>query len=167
MSLTRVWSANTSRMYSAGARCSIACPSLPRCSRSIARSLLHHFKAWLQWEMRLRSELSQSLQNDPFSSFQAYLSPACPTNATPNPYPELPSVAAQGIFVTSPLTTSRASQQSSIPRLFIISHSETIRPDHCRVNSAFAYVYPTNRTITRAHTEFDTILIIMLSRPPR
>lgn len=30
MSFTRVWSAKTSRMYSAGARCSIAGPSLPR-----------------------------------------------------------------------------------------------------------------------------------------
>jgi hypothetical protein len=31
MSFTRVWSAKTSRMYSAGACCSIAGPSLPRC----------------------------------------------------------------------------------------------------------------------------------------
>ena len=130
MSLTRVWSANTSRMYSAGARCSIACPSLPRCSRSIARSLSHHFQSLAS--MGNAPSLGVVTVTSQWHIF--YVSSpidrsACPTNAYLQPVSRAAKRVAQGIL-SPPASTSRASPQSSpIPRLLIISHSELSRPD--------------------------------------
>jgi hypothetical protein len=103
MSLTRVWSANTSRMYSAGARCSIACPSLPRFSRSIARSLSHHFQSLASMGNAPSLGVGHShITMAHLLRFRPIDRSACPTNAYLQPVSRAAKRVAQGILSPQP-----------------------------------------------------------------
>jgi hypothetical protein len=165
MSLTRVWSANTSRMYSAGARCSIACPSLPQCSRSIARSLSHHFQSLaLMGNAPSLGAVTVNFTMGHFLRFRPIDASACPTNAYPQPVSQSCQACSARDLVTQPPLP--APHRTAPPSLGI-SLSATV---NCPgpTNSCIRLRVSTDRTITSAPIQqFDPFLLIMLSRLPR
>lgn len=155
MSLTRVWSANTSRMYSAGARCSIACPSLPRCSRSIARSLSHHFQSLASMGKCAFARSGHGhFTMGHFLRFRLMSPQLCPTNAYPQPRIQgCQACSGKGILVPQPPLPAPHRRGLPIPRLLIISHSELSRPDQFVVLTVHSptWIHQQNDN-KRAHT---------------